>query len=209
MERPEQKSNLDVLKAEFDSATKRLDELDAEIKSESFKELSQIDRDMTIMHRASIGAYASAVGIRIGLITGKNAQTKAEELDEKSREAPLAQKAVELAEGIARGKYPWLFDDMATILVDDPERETKVLVEFTTVSRTLRFAHATGDENGTVEFRRVGYSARGSRKRFIQLSLDVLKNGDSYDVANDTFSILSEDGETYNKTSEPIVVDKE
>ena len=209
MERPDQKSNLDVLKAEFDSATKRLDELDAEIKSESFKELSQIDRDMTIMHRASIGAYASAVGIRIGLITGKNAQTKAEELDEKSLEASLAQKAVELAETNARVKYPWLFDDMSTILVDDPERETKVLVEFTTVSRTLRFAHATGDENGTVEFRRVGYSAKGSRKRFIQLSLDVLKNGDSYDVANDTFSILSEDGETYNKTSEPIVVDKE
>lgn len=209
MERPDQKSNLDVLKAEFDSATKRLDELDAEIKSESFKELSQIDRDMTIMHRASIGAYASAVGIRIGLITGKNAQTKAEELDEKSLEASLAQKAVELAETNARVKYPWLFDDMSTILVDDPERETKVLVEFTTVSRTLRFAHATGDGNGTVEFRRVGYSARGSRKRFIQLSLDVLKNGDSYDVANDTFSILSEDGETYNKTSEPIVVDKE
>lgn len=209
MEHPEQKSNLDVLKAEFESATKRLDELDAEIKSESFKELSQIDRDMTIMHRASIGAYASAVGIRIGLITGKNAQTKAEELDEKSQEASLAQRAVELAETGARVKYPWLFDDMSTILVDDPERETKVLVEFTTVSRTLRFAHATGDGNGTVDFRRVGYSAKGSRKRFIQLSLDVLKNGDSYDVANDTFSVLSEDEEAYNKTSEPIVVDKE
>jgi len=208
-QQPEQTSTLDVLKAEFDFATKRLDELDKEIKSESFTKLSQIDRDMTVMHRASLGSYAAAVGIRIGLITGQNAKTKAEELDEKSREASLAQKAVELAETYAMEKYPWFFTDMATILVEDPERETNVIVDFSTVSRAVRFSKARGGGDGIVEFRRVGYSAKGSKKRVIRLSLDVLKNDDSYDIANDSFSILGEDGNTFNKMSEPIVVDKE
>ena len=208
-QQPGQTSTLDVLKTEFDLATKRLDELDKEIKSESFKELSQIDRDMTVMHRASLGSYAAAVGIRIGLITGQNAKTKADELDEKSQEASLAQKAVELAETYARGKYPWFFTDMATILVEDPERETNVIVDFTTVTSALRFAQATGEGNGIVEFRRVGYSANGRKQRIIMLRLDALKNDDRYDIVNDSFSILGKDGNTFIPMSEPIVVDKE
>ncbi len=208
-QQPGQTSNLDVLKAEFDFATKRLDELDKEIKSESFNELSQIDRDMTVMHRASLGSYAAAVGIRIGLITGQNAKTKAEELDEKSQEASLAQKAVELAETYAKAKYPWFFTDMATVLVEDPERETNVIADFTTVSRALRFARATGEGNGLVEFRRAAYSANGLKKRVIRLNLDVLKNDDRYDIVNDRFSILGKDGNTFITISEPIVVDKE